>query len=102
MQRLFDIAKIYGGDVVLPPINNKKKTVTKTSPPREQKSKSGALGPAKSGKSVPGFMSLADQEAERLEAIRRKVRPAPRLSVSLEHLQSSARVSVSSMCPHVC
>lgn len=72
-QRLFDIAKVYGGEVVLPPIK-KKPATTKSSPPREQKSKASSLGPpGKSTKSVPGFMSLADQEAERLEAIRRKV-----------------------------
>lgn len=83
LQRIFDIAKIYGGDVVLPPIN-KKKVAARSSPlrvpppellTRDQKSKA-SLGGGKSTKHVPGFVSLAEQENERLDAIRRKVSPS--------------------------
>lgn len=54
---------------MLPPI---KKKATPRSPPRE-KSKASLVGAGKSGKTVGGFASLADVEAERLDIIRRKV-----------------------------
>ena len=56
---------------MLPPIK-KKVATTPRSPPRE-KSKVSLVGAGKSGKTVGGFVTLADVETERLEIIRRKV-----------------------------